>query len=49
MIYLGHREEDNIKMVPRETGCGDVDWIYLGRNRFKRLAVVNTIMKLWFP
>jgi hypothetical protein len=40
------RWEDNIRMVLREIGCEDVDWIHLSQDRVKWLAVVDTVMNL---
>jgi hypothetical protein len=41
--------DDNIKMDFREIEFGDVDWIYLARDRDKWRAIVNTVMNLWVP
>jgi hypothetical protein len=38
---------DNIKMDPRETGWGGMDWIYLTQDRDQWMTLVNTIMNLW--
>jgi hypothetical protein len=43
------RWEDNIGMNLRETGLGDVDWIYLAQDRDRWRALVNTVMRLRFP
>jgi len=40
------RWEDNIRMVLREIGCEDVDWIHLSQDRVKWQAVVDTVMNL---
>jgi hypothetical protein len=49
-LFQGHRcgWEDNIKMVPKEIGCGSMDWIHLVQDINKSWAVVDTavIMKL---
>jgi hypothetical protein len=44
---LRHRWEDNIKMDLQEVGCGGMDWIDLGQDRW--WALVNVIMNLWSP
>jgi hypothetical protein len=43
------RWEDNIKMDLRETGFGDVDWFRWAQDRYRWLALVNTVMNLWVP
>jgi hypothetical protein len=43
------RWDDNNKMDLGEIGFGDVDWIYLARDRDKWRALVNTIMNLRVP
>jgi hypothetical protein len=43
------RWEDNIKIVLREIGFGDVDWINLDRDRDTWRALVNTVMNLQVP
>jgi hypothetical protein len=43
------RWEDNIKIVLREIGFGDVDWIYWAQDRDRWRALVNTVMNLRFP
>jgi hypothetical protein len=43
------RWEGNIKMYPRETGFGDVDWIDLAQDRDRWRALVNTEMNLQVP
>jgi hypothetical protein len=40
------RWEDKIKMVLRETGFGDVDWIHWAQETDRWRAVVNTVMNL---
>jgi hypothetical protein len=40
---------DNIKIDPRETGWGDVDWIGLAQGRDKWRALVNAVMNLRVP
>jgi hypothetical protein len=44
-----HRCEDNIKMDPREIGCGGMDWIDLVWDRDQWRALVNTVMSLSVP
>jgi hypothetical protein len=39
-----HRWEDNIKMVLREMGLGDMDWIHLTQDRDQKRALVNAVM-----
>jgi hypothetical protein len=46
---LRRRWVNNIKMDPREIGCGDKDWIYLSENRDQWMTVVNTVMNLQVP
>jgi hypothetical protein len=41
-----HRWEDGIRMDPRETGWGCVEWIHLTLNRDHWRALVNTVMNL---
>jgi hypothetical protein len=36
--------EDNIKIDVRETGCDDVDCIYLAHDRSQGRALENTVM-----
>jgi hypothetical protein len=43
------RWEDNIKMDLREIWFGDVDWIYLARDRDTWRALVNTVMNIRVP
>jgi hypothetical protein len=44
---LGRRTwEDNIKMDLRETGFGDVDWIYTAQYRDQWRALVDTVVNL---
>jgi hypothetical protein len=43
------RWEDNIKMVLREIGFGDVDWIHWAQDRDRWRALVNTVMNLRVP
>jgi hypothetical protein len=43
------RWEDNMKMDLREIGFGDVDWIYLARDRDTWRALVNMMMNLRVP
>jgi hypothetical protein len=42
------RWEDN-KMVLREIGFGDVDWIHWAQDRDRWRALVNTVMNLRVP
>jgi hypothetical protein len=44
-----HRWEDNIRMNVREIGYGGVDWLHLAQDRDRWRALVNMVMKLWFP
>jgi len=44
-----HRYNDNIKMYLREKGWEDVDWVHLAQDRYKSLAVVNTVMNGQVP
>ena len=41
--------EDNIKMDFQELGCGGMDWIDLAQDRDRWRALVNAVVKLWFP
>jgi hypothetical protein len=43
------RWEDNIKMVLRERGFGDVDWIRWAQDRDRWRALVSTVMNLRVP
>jgi hypothetical protein len=40
---------DNIKMELKAVGWISMSWIHLTQDMDKRQAVVNTVMKLWFP
>jgi hypothetical protein len=40
------RWEDNIKMDPKETGWGGVDWTDVAQDRVQQGATLN-IMNLW--
>jgi hypothetical protein len=40
------RWEDGVRMVVREIGLGDVDWIRLAQDRDRWRAVVNAVMNL---
>jgi hypothetical protein len=40
------RWEDNIKMVLREVGWGNIDWIDLAQDRDRWWALVYTVMNL---
>jgi hypothetical protein len=44
-----HRWEDYIKIYLREIGLEGVDQIHLAQDRDQWRAVVNTVMKLYFP
>jgi hypothetical protein len=41
--------DNNIKMVLKEIGWDDVDWIDLGHERGRWRALVNTVMNLPVP
>jgi hypothetical protein len=41
-----HGWDDNIRLVIREIGWRDVDWIHLAQDRDQWWAAVNTIMKI---
>jgi hypothetical protein len=43
------RWQDNVKVDLQEVGCGDVDWIYLAKDRDKWRTLVNAVMKLRVP
>jgi hypothetical protein len=45
----GRRWEDNIKIVLREFGFGNVDWIHLAQDRERWRSLVNTVMNLRVP
>jgi hypothetical protein len=44
-----YKLEDNIKMVLKEVGEDNMDWIYLVQQRNKLQAFANTLMDLWVP
>jgi hypothetical protein len=44
-----YRWVDNIKMDLVEIGWGDVGWIGLAQDRYRRRAVVNMVMNLRVP
>jgi hypothetical protein len=44
-----HRWEDNIKMELREIGINGANWIWLGQDRVRWRAFVNTVMNLRVP
>jgi hypothetical protein len=35
------------KMVLRERGCNDVDWLNIAQDRDQWRALVNTVLNLW--
>jgi hypothetical protein len=39
----------NIKMYLLEIGLNVVDWIGLAEDRYRRRALVNSVMNLWVP
>jgi len=41
--------ENNIKMVLREVGCRDMDWMEMAQDRDRWRARVNAVMNLWVP
>ena len=43
------RQEDNIKMVFQEVGCGGMDWIEVAQDRDRWRVIVNVVMNLRFP
>jgi hypothetical protein len=42
-----YKLEDNIKMVLKEVGEDDMDWMQLVQQRNKLQAFANTVMDLW--
>jgi hypothetical protein len=40
---------DNIKMDLSEIGMNVVDWIGLAQDRYRKRAVVNSVMNFWVP
>jgi hypothetical protein len=46
---LGVNGEKNIKIDIREIGWEGMDWIHMVQDRDHRLALVNTLIKLWTP
>jgi hypothetical protein len=44
-----HRWIDNIKMDLLEVGLSVVDWIGLAQDRYRRRALVNSVMNLRVP
>jgi hypothetical protein len=44
-----HRWTDNIKMDLLETGLSVVDWTGLAQDRYRRRALVNSVMNLRVP
>jgi hypothetical protein len=43
------RWEDNIRMDPREVGCGCADWMELAQDRDRWRALVSAVMNLRVP
>ena len=43
------RWEDNIKMDPREVGCGGIDWIELAEDRDRWRALVTAVTNRRVP
>jgi len=43
------RWEDNIKMDPREVGCGGMDWIEVAQDGDRWRALVNAAMNIRVP
>jgi hypothetical protein len=41
------RQEDNIRMVLRETGWEAVDWMHSSQDRDQWWAFADTVMNLW--
>jgi hypothetical protein len=48
-LTTGCTWEDNIKMVLRETGIDEANWIQLAQDRVQWRASVNTVMNLRVP
>jgi hypothetical protein len=44
-----HRWMYNIKMDLLEIGVNVVDWIGLAQDKYRRRALVNSVMNLWVP
>jgi len=44
-----YKLEDNIKMILKEVGENNKDWIHLVQQRDKLQAFANTVMDLWVP
>jgi hypothetical protein len=44
---LRRRWDDNIRKNLREIWWESVDWMHLSQNRYKRRALVTTLMNLW--
>jgi ribosomal protein S2 len=43
------RWEDNIKSNIQEVRWNGLEWIDLAQDRYRTVAAVNAIMKLWLP
>jgi hypothetical protein len=41
--------EDDTKITLEEISCEGMDWINLSQYKDKWWAVVNTLLKVWFP
>jgi hypothetical protein len=48
LVGTPRRRWDNIKMDLQEEGWG-IDWSVLAQDRDRWRALVNAVMKLWFP
>jgi hypothetical protein len=46
---LESRSRSDITMYQKETGCEDVEWIYLAHDKGRWRAVVNAAMNLGDP
>jgi hypothetical protein len=43
------RWKSNIKIDPREVGCGSMDWIDVAQDRDRRQALVKEVMNFRVP